>query len=148
MPCLSYDEGDQIRAVSQDLRNAQERNHLLARIACKALTELERLDKERLGSGPTKTKGLPNAIFRDPEIARWWPEHKKRDEQRKKEEAKKAAEKKIAKEKERIAKLRKLLTPQERRKLNMLLDEDPENEVDDEATDPPRKPKLKPKKGP
>lgn len=128
MPCLSYDEGDQIVAASRDLRNAQERNHLLARIACKALTELERLDEERLGSGPTKTKGIRNKIFRDPEIAKWWPEHKRKDALRKKVEAAEEKKEKAAKEKERLTKLSKLLTPKEMAKLGL----DPDFLQDDE----------------
>lgn len=93
MPCMSYepqyliDDGKQLRDK-------------LARIACRALTELEAVD-------PT------NKVFKNRELTEWWTQHKI-DDARAAEERRAAAKKKAA----RKAALAKL-SPEERKVLGL-----------------------------
>jgi len=61
MPCMSYD--DSPRYAASDWK---EKTDMLARIACKALTELEKLEPS-------------NELFSNKEAATWWEAHKKAD---------------------------------------------------------------------
>jgi hypothetical protein len=51
-----------IEKLRLDISSLKSRNDLLARIACKALAELE-------------TKGVAEDILKDKEVADWWAEH-------------------------------------------------------------------------
>jgi hypothetical protein len=103
MPCLSYDTQwvhDPVRASKKTaeviaLKNECDR---LARIACNAITALEKFDPE------LKT-------FKDRDSRKWWSDHKKADQARilkeEKEKAKMAEQERLRKE--ALAKL----TPEE-----------------------------------
>ena len=103
MPCLSY-ETEWVHDLSRASRKTNEvialKNECdrLARIACKAITQLEQLDPE------LKT-------FKDTESRKWWAAHKKADAARiakeEKENAKKLEQERLRKE--ALAKL----TPEE-----------------------------------
>lgn len=103
MPCLSYDT-EWVREPARASRNTVEVVALkhecdrLARIACRAMAALEKIDPE-----------LKN--FKDQESRKWWAKHKKDDQARiekeQKEKAKKELEDKLRKE--ALAKL----TPEE-----------------------------------
>lgn len=103
MPCLSYDTQwvhDPARSVRKTVEVVALKSECdkLARIACKALTALEKLDPELKS-------------FKDQESRKWWAAHKKADQERiekeQKEKAKKEAEEKLRKQ--ALAKL----TPEE-----------------------------------
>lgn len=82
MPCRSYDDDYSPRPDPMVRENLDK----LARIACKALTELEKYEDG----------GLETLILKDPEVAEWWANHKEADRKAQAEEAakrKKAAEK-------------------------------------------------------
>jgi len=82
MPCRSYD--DDYRSVPDP--STLEKLDRLARIACNALTELEKYNDG----------GLEALILRDPEVAEWWSAHKEADRKAQEEAAakrRKAAEK-------------------------------------------------------
>ena len=97
MPCRSYDDDNS----SYELDRVRKLNDKLARIACKALGELEKNGIEDL------------LLLEDDEVREWWKAHKEAD-------AKAAA---ARAEKERIAKLRKdalaKLSPEERKVLGI-----------------------------
>lgn len=64
MPCRDYGYSE-----ADTIREHKEQRDKLARIACKALTELE-------------NNGIVEAILlRDDEVAAWWAEHKEADRQ-------------------------------------------------------------------
>ena len=103
MPCMSYDTNwasERTSVSMRDLKNLKEEADKLARIACLALTELEKVDPE-------------SGVLTFPsELTRWWSAHKKADEARIEKEQKEKA--KIAEQKRlRKAALAKL-TPEER----------------------------------
>jgi len=78
MPCMSYD--DKWRSYDDDsakIRLLKEQADMLARIACKALQELENNQIEDL------------LLLRDDEVREWWAAHKEADRKaREKEERK------------------------------------------------------------
>ena len=100
MPCISYE--------TEWFHESRHRSHTeislktecdrLARIACKAMTQLEQLDPELKS-------------FKDTEARKWWANHKKADKARMDKEAKEKA-KLEEQEKLRQAALAKL-TPEE-----------------------------------
>lgn len=103
MPCMSYDTNwvnDPARSVRKTAEVVALKSECdrLARIACKAMAALEKLDPE------LKT-------FKDQESRKWYAKHKKDDQARiekeQKEKAKKEAEEKLRRE--ALAKL----TPEE-----------------------------------
>lgn len=101
MPCRSYDTDwfeEQRSYASRESRLLKAEADKLARIACNAMSELEKLDPEL-------------SMIKDIEARKWWTAHKKADALRKakeaEEKAKKDAEEKLRKE--AIAKL----TPEE-----------------------------------
>lgn len=65
MPCQSYED-------PRDSANEREIRDRLARIACKALTQLEELGDKG---------GLEFLLLKDREVADWWREHKEADRQ-------------------------------------------------------------------
>lgn len=84
MPCQSY-ESDYRSSNDRELRELQKISDKLARIACKALTELEKNNVETF------------LLLKDEEVRAWWEQHKIDD-------AKAAAERKAKRD---AAKLRK-----------------------------------------
>jgi hypothetical protein len=92
MPCQSYgddwrnelDHSSQIKALKKEA-------DMLARIACKALTELE----------DNKIEDM--LLLRDNEVREWWAKHKEDD--RKAKEAREARERRAAIKKAALAKL-------------------------------------------
>lgn len=100
MPCRTYD--DDYRTVPDPA--TLEKLDRLSRIACKALTELEKYEDG----------GLETLILKDPEVAEWWKAHKEADRKAQAEAAekrKKAAEKAAMTRKKNEIKAR--LTPEE-----------------------------------
>lgn len=103
MPCMSYDTNwvyDRMPSNRKTVEVITLKSECdkLARIACKAMYALEKLDPE------LKT-------FKDQESKRWWTKHKKDDQARIEKEQKEKA-KKEAEEQLRIQALSKL-TPEE-----------------------------------
>ena len=92
MPCQSYDSswdsGDDDRRKIRELKKQAD---MLARIACKALGELENNKIEDL------------LLLRDEEVRTWWAKHKEDD--RKAREAREARERRAAIKKAALAKL-------------------------------------------
>ena len=95
MPCRDYDYEYSTSAMSNTAREAEhkEQRDLLARIACKALTELE-------------SNGIAEALLlRDDEVAQWWARHKEAD--RKAAEKLRRGQEREAKKQAALAKLSK-----------------------------------------
>lgn len=67
---LSKKHKEEIEYFFQENKKILHRNDVLARISCKALTELEKLSPE-------------NEVFNDVEVLNWWLNHKAFDENRK-----------------------------------------------------------------
>jgi uncharacterized protein YaeQ len=86
MPCRDYEGPDDWEVSrSDETRKLREQNDRLARIACKAMTEL------------VKSGYADFLILQDDEVRIWWEQHQEADRK-----AKEAEEKKL-----RIAKLKK-----------------------------------------
>lgn len=85
MPCRSYEADNFSSSNDREIKDLKKLADKLARIACKAMTELERQGVEDL------------FILKDDEVRTWWSAHKIAD-------AKEAAEKA---EKIRIAKIKR-----------------------------------------
>ena len=96
MPCMSYD--DRPDYSSRDWKNKTDK---LARIACKAMTELVEQGKADF------------LILRDDEVRDWWEQHQIADRQAREAREKKEREARIRKE--ALAKL----TPEERKILGI-----------------------------
>lgn len=80
MPCMSYE-----RDYEPSVDSTKALRDKLARIACKAMTELERLDPE-------------NKLFKDKEAGPWFTQHKIDDAKAKEAERVRRAKAKAAKE--------------------------------------------------
>lgn len=91
MPCQSYSTDWAETSNDRDIKRLKKEADMLARIACKALTELENNKIEDL------------LLLRDDEVRTWWAEHKEAD--RKAREAREAKERREAKKKAALAKL-------------------------------------------
>ncbi len=92
MPCQSYD--DNWRSYDDDrdkINELKKQADMLARIACKALAELE----------DNKIEDM--LLLRDDEVREWWAKHKEDD--RKAKEAREARERRAAIKKAALAKL-------------------------------------------
>ena len=96
MPCMSYD--DRPDYSTRDWKNKTDK---LARIACKAMTELVEQGKADF------------LILRDDEVRDWWEQHQEADRKAREERERKEREAKIRKE--ALAKL----TPEERKILGL-----------------------------
>ena len=96
MPCMSYDD-----RPDYDARDWKKKTDKLARIACKAMTELVEQGKADF------------LILRDDEVREWWEQHQIADRQAREAREKKEREARIRKE--ALAKL----TPEERKILGI-----------------------------
>ena len=67
MPCQSYDEDWDRGSNERKIRELKKQADMLARIACKAMAELERNEIEDL------------LILKDDEVRTWWKKHKEDD---------------------------------------------------------------------
>ena len=67
MPCQSYDNSWDDGSDARRIRELKKQADMLARIACKAMTELERNEIEDL------------LILKDDEVRTWWTKHKEDD---------------------------------------------------------------------
>lgn len=77
MPCQSYDDSWDNGSSERKIRELKKQADMLARIACKALTELEKNEVEDM------------LLLGDDEVRTWWKQHKEDDarEQARKAEA-------------------------------------------------------------
>jgi len=92
MPCQSYDSSWDRHDDDRDkIRELKKQADMLARIACKALSELEENKIEDM------------LLLRDDEVREWWQKHKEDD--RKAREAREARERRAAKKSAALAKL-------------------------------------------
>jgi hypothetical protein len=91
MPCQSYDSSWDDGSDARKIRELKKQADMLARIACKALTELENNKIEDL------------LLLRDDEVRVWWAQHKEDD--RKAREAREIKERRAAMKKAALAKL-------------------------------------------
>jgi hypothetical protein len=98
MPCRSYESDWAYDSTSRDVKRIKEEADKLARIACRAMYALEKLDPELKS-------------IRDQESRSWWVKHKVADQLRVERENKEKAKKEQADKlrKEALAKL----TPEE-----------------------------------
>ena len=67
MPCQSYDSSWDDGSDSRKIRELKKQCDMLARIACKAMTELEKNEVEDM------------LILKDDEVRTWWKQHKEDD---------------------------------------------------------------------
>lgn len=67
MPCQSYDSSWDSGSDQRKIRELKKQADMLARIACKALTELEKNEIEDL------------LLLQDDEVRTWWAKHKEDD---------------------------------------------------------------------
>ena len=78
MPCRSYDDDWRSSDFNDDkIRKLKEQADMLARIACKAMTELENNKIEDL------------LLLRDDEVREWWAKHKEADRKAREKEQRK-----------------------------------------------------------
>jgi len=77
MPCRDYGSDDVSPTDSWQYRDLKERADMLARIACKAMTELENNQIEDL------------LLLRDDEVRTWWAKHKEADRKAREKEQRK-----------------------------------------------------------
>jgi hypothetical protein len=92
MPCQSYDSSwDQHDSDRDKIRELKKQADMLARIACKALQELE----------DNKIEDM--ILLRDDEVREWWQKHKEDD--RRAREAREAKERRAAIKKAALSKL-------------------------------------------
>jgi len=67
MPCQSYDNSWDDGGDARKIRELKKQADMLARIACKALTELEKNEVEDM------------LLLKDDEVRTWWKKHKEDD---------------------------------------------------------------------
>ena len=67
MPCQSYDNSWDDGSDARKIRELKKQADMLARIACKALTELEKNEVEDM------------LLLKDDEVRQWWQKHKEDD---------------------------------------------------------------------
>ena len=92
MPCMSYESDwarDSSYSNSREIKALKAEADKLARIACQALTELEKMDSDA------------DILHKNSELTRWWDAHKRADALRvakeQKEKAKKAEQARLRK---------------------------------------------------
>lgn len=91
MPCMSYDNSWDRGSDDRKIKELKKQADMLARIACKALTELENNKIEDM------------LLLKDEEVRKWWAKHKEDD--RRAKEAQEAKERRAAIKKAALAKL-------------------------------------------
>lgn len=91
MPCMSYDTNWASSSNDREVRKLKQECDRLARIACKAMTELV-----KSGYGDF-------LVLKDDEVREWWEKHQEDD--RKAQEAKLEKERRAQVKKEALAKL-------------------------------------------
>ena len=91
MPCQSYDSSWDNGSDERKIRELKKQADMLARIACKALAELENNKIEDM------------LLLKDDEVRTWWAKHKEDD--RKAREAREARERRASIKKAAMAKL-------------------------------------------
>jgi len=91
MPCQSYDSSWDNGSDERKIRELKKQADMLARIACKALAELENNKIEDM------------LLLKDDEVRTWWAKHKEDD--RKAREAREARERRASIKKAALAKL-------------------------------------------
>lgn len=111
MPCRDYYSDNDYNSSpesSWQYRELKQRADMLARIACKAMTELESNSIAEM------------ILLRDDEVREWWEQHKEADRQEA-ERVRKEAEKKAAaaERKRKKAEVLARLTPEEKRILGI-----------------------------
>jgi hypothetical protein len=77
MPCRSYDDDWRSSDDGDKIRKLKEQADMLARIACKAMTELENNKIEDL------------LLLRDDEVREWWAKHREADRKAREKEQRK-----------------------------------------------------------
>lgn len=89
MPCMSYDTSWASHTTNHEVKALKAEADKLARIACRALAELEKMDSDA------------DILHKDSELTRWWDAHKQADAARmakeQKEKAKKAEQARLRK---------------------------------------------------
>lgn len=86
MPCMSYDTNWASSSNDSDIRRLKNEADKLARIACKALTEL------------VKSGHADFLVLKDDEVREWWEKHQEDDRKAQEAKAEKARRAKIKKE--------------------------------------------------
>jgi hypothetical protein len=115
MPCRSYDDDWRSSDFDDDkIRKLKEQADMLARIACKAMTELENNKIEDL------------LLLRDDEVRTWWAKHKEADRKAREKEQRKQERIRL-----RRAALRKL---SEEEKIALGLKKSKDNDIEQDVT--------------
>ena len=91
MPCMSYDTNWASSSTNREVKTLKQEADKLARIACKAMTEL------------VKSGHADFLVLKDDEVREWWEKHQEDD--RKAQEAKAEKARKAKLRKEALAKL-------------------------------------------
>ena len=115
MPCRSYDDDWRSSDFNDDkIRKLKEQADMLARIACKAMTELENNKIEDL------------LLLRDDEVREWWAKHKEADRKAREKEQRKQERIRL-----RRAALRKL---SEEEKIALGLKKSKDQDIEEDVT--------------
>ena len=114
MPCRDYGSDDVSPTDSWQYRDLKERADMLARIACKAMTELENNKIEDL------------LLLRDDEVREWWAKHKEADRKAREKEQRKQERIRL-----RRAALRKL---SEEEKIALGLKKSKDKDIEEDVT--------------
>ena len=114
MPCRDYGSDDVSPTDSWQYRDLKERADMLARIACKAMTELENNKIEDL------------LLLRDDEVRTWWAKHKEADRKAREKEQRKQERIRL-----RRAALRKL---SEEEKIALGLKKSKDQDIEEDVT--------------
>jgi len=91
MPCMSYESNWASDSNDRDIKRLKSEADKLARIACKAMTEL------------VKSGHADFLVLKDDEVREWWEQHQEAD--RKAQEAKLERQRRAQVKKEALAKL-------------------------------------------
>ena len=86
MPCMSYDTNWAHSSSDSDIRRLKKEADKLARIACAAMTELEKMGKEDF------------LILKNEEVGQWWAAHKEADRKEQERVAEKERRERVKKE--------------------------------------------------
>lgn len=86
MPCQSYDSSWDSGSDQRKIRELKKQADMLARIACKALTELEKNQVEDM------------LLLGDDEVREWWAQHKEADRKEQARQAEKERRERVREE--------------------------------------------------